>query len=199
MEEDHNPMQQFSTWFHQQQNQFPEDENNAMLLTTIGQDDFPKSRIVLLKKYTWEGFLFFTNYKSEKALAIQSNNKVTIFFNWAASLREVHISGYAEKIPTSASEDYFSCRPRGSQIGAWASPQSSIIDSRKLLSTYEKHFENLYQNKEIPKPEFWGGYLIKPTYFLFTEKKYSNYQSSEAFTLQENYSWQLKTFFTSNI
>ncbi len=105
--EDHNPMAHFQQWLYEVEKAHPEDEVNAMILSTIGLDGFPKNRIVLLKRFTWEGFAFFTNYYSEKGKAIAKDNRVSCSFNWASSKREVLIIGRAEKIPENLSEGYF--------------------------------------------------------------------------------------------
>ena len=130
---DHNPMQHFQKWFHKVDAVHPEIETNAMLLSTIGLDGYPKSRIVLLKRFTWEGFIFFTNYQSEKGIAISENYRVSVFFNWSNSKRTVFVIGKAEKIANNLSEGYFESRPEGSKLGAWVSNQSEVIPSRTIL------------------------------------------------------------------
>ena len=145
MSQEHNPLQEFQTWFYEVEKSQKIGEVNAMLLTTIGEDACPKSRMVLLKRFTWEGFLFFTNFKSEKARAIARNKRVSLHFNWQAADREIYIQGKAEKLPRSISEAYFEQRPRGSQIGAWASEQSKAISSRNVLETNLRDFEEQFQ------------------------------------------------------
>lgn len=143
------------------------DEINAMQLSTIGIDGFPKTRIVLLKRFTWEGFIFFTNYKSEKGKSLANNNSASLLFNWHKSQREVHIYGHTEKIPKNLSEGYFESRPRGSKLGAWISKQSTIIPSRTILNKRMEQLEQKFQNKEIQKPPYWGGYILKPIHIEF--------------------------------
>ncbi|AXT51090.1 pyridoxamine 5'-phosphate oxidase [Aquimarina sp. BL5] len=168
--DDHNPIEHFQKWFHEVDKAHPEDEANAMLLSTKGVDGFPKSRIVLLKRFTWEGFVFFTNYNSEKGRAIAKDNNVSVLFNWKKSKREVFISGKAEKLPENLSEGYFESRPEGSKLSAWVSNQSEVITSRKILEDRLKEYKVRFRNKTIPKPAYWGGYMIKPSHIEFVEQ-----------------------------
>ncbi|MBQ4820954.1 pyridoxamine 5'-phosphate oxidase [Aquimarina sp. MMG016] len=187
---DHNPIEYFQKWFHEIHQKYPEIEANAMLLSTIGLDGYPKSRIVLLKQFTWEGFIFFTNYESEKGKAIASNNNVSILFNWSVSHRKVLISGSAEKIPENLSEGYFESRPEGSKLGAWASKQSDIVTSRKNLEDQLKHYQSKFKDRDIPKPEYWGGYIIKPEVIEFT--KYDallGVNKIIIYKMQSDYNW----------
>ncbi|MFD2564350.1 pyridoxamine 5'-phosphate oxidase [Aquimarina rubra] len=187
---DHNPIEHFQRWFHEVDKAHPEDEANAMLLSTKGLDGFPKSRIVLLKSFTWEGFIFFTNYNSEKGKAIAKDNNVSVLFNWIKSKREVLISGKAEKLPENLSEGYFESRPEGSKLGAWASDQSKVIASREILEERLKKYETQFQNREIPKPEFWGGYLIKPFQLEFiTHDPLVGFKRVTRYELRSDYSW----------
>ncbi|PKV48288.1 pyridoxamine 5'-phosphate oxidase [Aquimarina sp. MAR_2010_214] len=195
--EDHNPIQHFQQWFHEVDKAHPEDEANAMLLSTIGVDGFPKSRIVLLKRFTWEGFIFFTNYNSEKGKAIAQNNKISIAFNWAAAKKEVLITGTAVKIAKNLSEGYFESRPEGSKLGAWASDQSEVVASRKVLENQLQQYEIKFKNQVIPKPEHWGGYLIKPNGFEFIEHQVrEGFDHITKYKLQPNYNWSLSTKIT---
>lgn len=189
----HNPIEHFQQWFHEVLNSHPEDEVNAMQLATIGIDGFPKSRIVLLKRFTWEGFIFFTNYKSEKGKAIANNNRTSLSFNWHKSKREVRVYGHTEKISENLSEGYFESRPRGSRLGAWVSKQSTVISSKTVLDRRMEQFEQKFKNKDIPKPTYWGGYIVKPIQMEFV--KYNSLTTEHEvikYTLQQDYSW-LKT------
>jgi len=162
------PMLLFTDWFKEVEETEGVEEVNAMTLTTQGGDDgFPKSRVVLLKQYNQKGFTFFTNYNSEKGKAIANNNKVCLSFFWPNLERQVIIKGIAQKIKAHDSEAYFKSRPRGSQLGAWASNQSQIISSRADLEEKLRSLEQEYKDKEIPKPSFWGGYLVSPVCFEF--------------------------------
>ncbi|WP_234859347.1 pyridoxamine 5'-phosphate oxidase [Aquimarina aquimarini] len=188
--DDHNPIQLFQQWFHEVDNAYPEEETNAMILSTIGEDGFPKSRIVLLKRFTWEGFIFFTNYTSEKGRAIAKNNKVSITFNWKTSKREVYIAGKAEKIAKNLSEGYFDSRPEGSKLSSWASDQSNVISSRKVLDQSLHDYETKFRDKIIPKPEYWGGYIIKPDKIEFIEHDpITGFKRITSYTLTPNYNW----------
>ncbi|WP_378182661.1 pyridoxamine 5'-phosphate oxidase [Aquimarina sp. SS2-1] len=188
--DNHNPIEHFQKWFLEVEKAHPEDEVNAMVLSTKGLDGFPKSRVVLLKRFTWEGFIFFTNYNSEKGKAIAQDNNVSVLFNWIQSKREVFISGKAEKLPENLSEGYFESRPEGSKLGAWASDQSKVITSRETLEKRLKKYKTQFQNKEIPKPECWGGYLIKPFQIEFIEHNpLVGFKRITRYKLRSDYSW----------
>ncbi len=187
---DNNPIQHFQQWFYEVDKAYPEDEANAMMLSTMGLDGFPKSRIVLLKRFTWEGFIFFTNYNSKKGTAILANNKVAASFNWVAANRKVFIEGKAEKIAENLSEGYFESRPEGSKLSAWVSNQSEVILSRKVLDDRLKQYEAQFKNKTIPKPEHWGGYIIKPQMIKFMEHDpLVGFSSVTTYKLQPDYYW----------
>tara|TARA_R110002050_G_scaffold179741_3_gene313228 strand:- start:351 stop:950 length:600 start_codon:yes stop_codon:yes gene_type:complete len=186
---DYNPMQHFQKWFYEADGIYNEREPNAMSLTTVGKDGYPRSRIVLLKKYTWEGFIFYTNYESDKAKAIASNPSVCLLFNWVNSGRIIQIQGRACKISENESINYFQSRPRGSQLGAWASQQSRVVDSRTILEDRLKSYEQQYENKDIAKPDHWGGYLVMPFTFQFNEIVDTSFQKEEIYQLETDYSW----------
>lgn len=189
---DPNPMQHFQKWFFEADEIFHEQEPNAMLLSTIASDNTVSSRMVLLKKYTWEGFIFFTNYNSHKAKAISNNDKVSLFFNWKKSKRQLLIKGKAERIPKHVSENYFALRPRGSQIAAWASEQSQLIPSRNVIENQLTNFQKKFKNQDIPKPNRWGGYLIKPVSFEFIDYSKNSIPKSTFYTMGNAFYW-LKT------
>lgn len=161
------PVQLFSSWFKEVEEAGGVEEANAMTLTTFGLDGFPKARIVLLKQFDNDGFVFYTNYQSEKGKAIANDNKVCISFFWPNLERQVIIKGEVDKISKEGSNDYFQSRPRGSQLGAWASDQSNVVESREILEEKLASLEKKYQDKEIPKPDFWGGFCVKPIEFEF--------------------------------
>lgn len=157
-----NPLQLFQTWFFQAQEADTIDEANAMSLTTIGDDGFPRARVVLLKDFSQEGFVFFTNYKSQKGKSIFRHPKVGLSFYWPGLERQIIIKGEAEKLAEEKSDQYFNSRPRGSQIGAHVSPQSEVIPNRKFLEDLNTTLEKKFNNREIPRPAHWGGILVRP-------------------------------------
>lgn len=154
-----NPFELFEKWFLETESQIGNHEVNAMTIASIGQDGFPKSRVVLLKSYSEEGFIFFTNYSSDKGKAIAQNPHVCLSFFWPTTERQVIIKGIAEKITEQASTEYFLSRPRGSQIGAIASHQSQKISSRAVLDDAVDRIEN--SKIALTRPKDWGGYLVK--------------------------------------
>jgi pyridoxamine 5'-phosphate oxidase len=156
-----NPIQLFQTWFYEAEN-IDSHEANAMTLSTIGIDNFPRSRVVLLKKYYEEGFIFFTNYESDKGKSIEVNPNVCLSFFWATMERQVIIKGVAEKVDANISDNYFHLRPKGSQLGAIVSRQSEVIVSRDFLENKLQELENKYKDKDVPRPNNWGGYLVRP-------------------------------------
>ncbi len=186
-----NPLELFQKWFYEIDNHFAIDEGNAMTLSTIGLDGYPKNRVVLLKKYTYEGFIFYTNYESEKGKAIDENSNVCISFFWHSAERQIIIKGKAEKIAENLSDGYFESRPTGSQLGALASNQSEIIEDRKALDDKLKKFEKKYDNKEIPRPKYWGGYIVKPTEMEFWQGRPNRMHDRIRYQLQEDYNWKI--------
>lgn len=162
-----NPFDLFSKWFSEVETAGGLEEANAMTVSSVGKDGFPKSRIVLLKSYSDQGFVFFTNYNSEKGKAILQNPKVGVSFFWHNLERQVIVKGEAVKLSKTDSDTYFQQRPRGSQIGAWASNQSEPITSREVLSKRVAELEEQFKNKQIPKPEHWGGFVIVPNSIEF--------------------------------
>ncbi|MBW2960623.1 pyridoxamine 5'-phosphate oxidase [Mesonia aestuariivivens] len=162
-----NPLDFFQKWFNEAEESKLVDEPNAMTISTIGLDGFPKSRVVLLKKIKPEGFVYYTNFESEKGLALEKNPKVCLSFFWPALERQVIIKGQVEKISEEESTAYFNSRPEGSRLGALVSHQSSPVPNRAYLEKKLAELEKEYKDKEIQKPEYWGGYLIKPYSFEF--------------------------------
>jgi pyridoxamine 5'-phosphate oxidase len=158
---DPDPYQQFSLWF-KQAIDAEVMEPNAMQIATVSTSGKPTLRTVLLKSYDANGFVFFTNYQSQKAQQINTNPQVALLLFWKELERQVEITGRAEKVPTLESLRYFTSRPRGSQLGAWVSAQSSIITSRKLLEMKLDEMKRKFSAGEIPLPDFWGGYRIVP-------------------------------------
>ncbi|MCF8331106.1 MAG: pyridoxamine 5'-phosphate oxidase [Bacteroidales bacterium] len=160
------PVEQFNTWFAEALKSKVY-EPNAMALSTVRKDGVPSSRIVLLKKMRMDGFVFFTNYNSDKALDISQNPAVSLVFLWHELERQIRVEGYAEKIPDQESDDYFLSRPRESRLGAWASPQSEIIEGRNVLEQKAHKIHQKFEGKEVTRPDFWGGYVVKPQMIEF--------------------------------
>jgi len=186
-----NPMELFQQWFYDADKTDGIEEANIMSISTIGLDGFPKTRMVLLKKFTWEGFIFYTNYNSEKGKAISANPKVSLNLFWHSLERQIIIKGTAEKIAPNLSDGYFESRPDGSKLGAWASDQSKEIDSREALDDKLKQFEKKFENQEIPRPEFWGGYIVKPISLEFWQGRPNRMHDRILYVLQEDYNWKI--------
>lgn len=187
-----NPMVQFQKWFFEAQNSDTEREANAMSVATLGKDGFPKTRVVLLKKYTHEGFIFYSNYLSEKGKAIEENPHICLSFFWAGLERQVIIKGIAEKLAENLSDGYFESRPRGSQLGAIVSEQSSIIPSREYLQEKLSLLEKKYENQDIPRPAFWGGYLVRPISIEFWQGRPNRLHDRIRYSLTDTYDWKIE-------
>lgn len=187
-----NPMELFQKWFFEVEEFGGNSEVNAVTVSTIGTDGFPKARVVLLKKFTWEGFVFFTNYLSEKGKAIALNPNVCLSFFWQNIERQVIIKGVAEKLSENLSDGYFESRPDGSKLGAWASDQSEAVPSRNYLDERLASFEKQFENKEIPRPKYWGGILVKPVSMEFWQGRPNRMHDRIRYTLQEDFNWKIE-------
>lgn len=167
-------------------------EPNAMSLCTVDEGGQPYVRTVLLKLFDRQGFVFFTNFESRKARQIDRNPQVAALFPWVALARQVQITGRAERISTAESLRYFATRPRGSQIGAWSSPQSQVITSRSLLEAKVAEMKQRFAHGEIPLPDFWGGYRIVPSRIEFWQGRESRLHDRFLYTREPGGSWGIE-------
>jgi pyridoxamine 5'-phosphate oxidase len=187
-----NPIELFNTWLTQAAENEIVVEANAMVLSTE-VDNQPTSRTVLLKDLTQAGFTFFSNYESNKGKQISENKKVSLLFPWYPMERQVIVIGSATKIAREDSEKYFATRPRPSQIGAWASEQSTELSSRQELEAKFKELENKFaQEKVIPTPPYWGGYIVDPISIEFWQGRYSRLHDRIRYVREKNNNWQIK-------
>ncbi len=184
------PILQFEDWFHYACETVSMDPN-AVSISTVDSENRPSSRTVLLKYFDENGFVFFTNYESKKSEHIEANPNVALLFFWSDAARQVKIRGKAERISTKETLKYFIGRPRGSQIGAWVSAQSSVITSRSLLENKFQEMKEKFSNKEIPLPSFWGGYRVVPEEVEFWQGRRNRLHDRFQYTRQEDGTWAI--------
>jgi pyridoxamine 5'-phosphate oxidase len=185
------PFLQFADWW-QQAIESEIDEVNAMTLATASLEAVPSARIVLLKGYDEKGFVFYTNYESAKGRELAENPKASLLFFWKELERQIRITGIVEKVSAAESDEYFLSRPTGSQIGAWASPQSHVIENRSWLENNVKMLEEKLSKESVTRPPHWGGYRVKPVIIEFWQGRSSRLHDRLQYSLQENGTWKIE-------
>lgn len=187
---DANPIQQFQTWWNQA---IASEllEPNAMTLATASPDGLPSARIVLLKGFDQNGFVFYTNYESFKAMQLAENPKACLVFHWKELERQVRIMGVVAKVSAEESKEYFESRPIGSRIGAWTSPQSKVIPNREWLEEEFEKRKQEFSNGEVPLPPHWGGYAVKPVMIEFWQGRFSRLHDRIQYTLEDG-AWKIE-------
>ena len=186
-----NPVEQFAKWW-QQAVQSEIIEPNAMTLATASSDGVPAARIVLLKGFDENGFVFYTNYNSYKGMQLEENPKACLVFFWKELERQVRIVGLVEKLAAKENDEYFHSRPTASQLGAVTSPQSQVIESRSWLDNHYQQVADQFKNKKIQRPSYWGGYVVKPVIVEFWQGRPSRLHDRIQYSLDENGSWKIE-------
>ena len=186
-----NPFLQFERWWNEALHAGLE-EVNAMTLATASVTGLPAARIVLLKGFDENGFVFFKNYESYKGMQLEENPRACLVFFWAALERQVRITGLVEKTPAAESDAYYNSRPTGSRVGAWVSPQSRVIENRDVLLQNERKYSSLFEGKEIERPPHWGGYRVKPITIEFWQGRESRLHDRIQYSLEASGNWKIE-------
>jgi len=185
----HNPINLFENWFNQAK-ETDIDKPNAMTLSTVDSAGHPQARIVLLSSFDENGFVFHTNYKSEKGKELAANASACLLFWWDQLGLQIRINGKVSKTTAQESDAYFAKRPRGSQIGAWASEQSQVIASHQVIIDRVQEFEKEFTGKDVPRPPHWGGYRLVADKIEFWVNKENRLHERFLFTMKNNGEWQ---------
>ncbi|KAA3597933.1 MAG: pyridoxamine 5'-phosphate oxidase [Calditrichaeota bacterium] len=186
-----NPFEQFKIWYQEANKIETVPIIETMCLSTIDANGFPDSRVVLLKSFDEDGFTFYTNLNSVKCKHLEKNPFASLCFHWQNLKRQVRIQGKVSQVLDSIADEYFASRPRGSQIGAWASEQSEVLASREILLKKVTDFEKKFENQEIPRPDFWSGFVVKPFKIEFWQDQENRLHDRFQYSLQNDNSWKI--------
>jgi len=190
-----NPIEQFALWFKEAKNSVPTDNPDSACLSTINAEGFPDGRVILIKEFDDKGFVFYTNIESPKGTSLLENQKASLTFHWDSLHKQIRVLGTAQLVSDKQADAYFKSRPRESQLGAWASQQSSVLEARSILNQRFEELTEKFKGQEITRPPFWSGFRIKPARIEFWQQRDNRLHDRFVFIKNQLQGWDIQRLY----